>query len=171
MVKLVSDVDLARPPRGPAARRPARPDPRVVVERLLAIQAQDLTGARLAIRARATGVAVDDVDRALADRLLVTTWLNRGTLHLVRREDYPWLQALTAPTSRTANARRLVEEGLSIEAADRGVAVIVRALDGGPLSGETSGNGSTRPVSGRPARPSSTCCCGQAWPGGSCGAP
>ncbi len=115
------------------AGRPAR-DPRTVVERLLAVQAQDLTGARLAIRARSAGVTVDDVDRSLADRSLVTTWLNRGTLHLVRREDYPWLQALTAPTSRTANARRLVQEGLSIEAADRGTAVIVRALDGGPLS-------------------------------------
>jgi hypothetical protein len=116
---------------GPAAR-----DPLAVVERLLAVQGQDARGFRLAIRARTTGITAADVDRALTeDRSLVVTWVNRGTLHLVRSEDYPWLQALTVPPLATANARRLAQEGVSPEAADRGVAVIARSLAAdGPLT-------------------------------------
>lgn len=104
-------------------------DPVAVAERLLATQAQDIRGARLAVRARSEGLSVADVNRALSeDRSLLVTWLNRGTLHLVRSEDYPWLQALTAPTLRTANARRLAQEGVSPNAAERGIALIERAL-------------------------------------------
>ena len=66
---------------------PAR-DPVAVVERLLAVQAQDPRGARLAIRARTAGLSATDVDRALTDRALCISWLCRRTLHLVRREDY-----------------------------------------------------------------------------------
>lgn len=108
-------------------------DPVAVAERLLAIQGQDLRGARLAIRARTSGLSVVDVDRALSDRALLITWVNRGTLHLIRSEDYPWLHALTAPTLLTANARRLAQEGVDPAAAERGVAAIERALaDDGP---------------------------------------
>jgi hypothetical protein len=117
------------------AGEPAR-DPVAVAERLLAIQAQDPRGARLAIRARTDGLSVADVDRALtADRSLLITWLNRGTLHLVRREDYPWLQALTTPQLATANARRLEQTGVTPRLAKKGADVIVRALAGeGPLT-------------------------------------
>jgi hypothetical protein len=116
------------------AGSPAR-DPVAVAERLLAIQAQEMRGARLAVRARSEGLSVADLDRALTDeRSLVVTWLNRGTLHLVRSDDYWWLHALTAPRSRTANERRLSQEGVSPDAAERAVAAIVRALsEEGPL--------------------------------------
>ncbi len=118
---------------GPPAR-----DPVAVVERLLAVQAQDPRGARLAIRSRSEGLTAADVDRALTDdRSLVITWLNRGTLHLVRREDYPWLQALTTPRLITGNTRRLSQEGVPPEAAERGVAVVERSLASeGPLTRE-----------------------------------
>lgn len=110
------------------------------MERLAAVQAQDLRGARLAIRSRTIGAGLTaaDVDRALTDeRSLLVSWLNRGTLHLVRRDDYPWLQALTTPPTRTSNARRLGEEGVSPDDAERAVAVVVRALaDEGPLTRE-----------------------------------
>ncbi len=116
------------------AGAPAR-DPLAVAERLLAIQGQDPRGARLAIRARTTGLSAADVDRALGKRELLITWLNRGTLHLVRSEDYHWLHALTAPTLLTANARRLAQEGLPPAAAARGVEVIERSLAAdGPLT-------------------------------------
>ena len=63
-----------------------------VCDHLLAVQAQDLRSARLAVRARTRGLTAADVDRSLADeRTLVIGWLNRGTLHLVRVEDYWWL--------------------------------------------------------------------------------
>jgi hypothetical protein len=77
------------------------------------------------------------VDRALGERELLITWLNRGTLHLVRSEDYPWLHALTAPPLATAVRRRLAQDGVSPAAADRAVAVVERVLaDEGPLTRE-----------------------------------
>ncbi len=90
------------------------------------------------MRARSDGLRAEDVDRALDDRSLVITWLNRGTLHLVRREDYPWLQALTTPPLKTGNARRLAQEGVDPDAAERGVAAVEGALaEDGPLSRQT----------------------------------
>ena len=103
-----------------------------VVHSLLAVQAQDLRGARLAVRARSTGLTSAAVDAALADRSMVVGWLNRGTLHLVRSEDYWWLHALTAPTLRTGNARRLAQEGVSPEQAELGVEAVVTELADGP---------------------------------------
>ncbi|MEA2308512.1 MAG: hypothetical protein QOI65_798 [Thermoleophilaceae bacterium] len=116
---------------GPPAR-----DPVAVAERLLAVQGQDPRGARLAVRSRTRGLTVADVDRALThDRTLLITWLNRGTLHLVRSEDYAWLHSLTAPSLFTGNARRLGQEGVDADAAERGVAAVERALsDEGPLT-------------------------------------
>ncbi|HEX7244158.1 MAG TPA: winged helix DNA-binding domain-containing protein [Solirubrobacterales bacterium] len=114
--------------------RPAR-DPAAVAERLLAVQGQDSRGARLAVRARSEGLGASDVDRALDGRELLITWLNRGTLHLVRAEDYPWLQALTTPPLFTSCKRRLSQEGVAPEMGERAVATIERALaEEGPLT-------------------------------------
>jgi winged helix DNA-binding protein len=109
-----------------------------VAERLLAVQGQDPRGARLAVRARTAGLSAADVDRELTEeRSLLITWLNRGTLHLVRSEDYPLLQALTTPQLLTSSTRRLRQEGVSEKAAERGMETIERALgDEGPLSGK-----------------------------------
>ena len=111
-------------------------DPVAVAERLLAVQGQDPRGARLAIRSRTTGLSAADVDRAFTeDRSIVITWLNRGTLHLVRSEDYPWLQALTTPPLVTSVDRRLERLGVSPRAAERGGAAIERSLaSDGPLT-------------------------------------
>jgi winged helix DNA-binding protein len=115
---------------------PPGSDPLEVTRRLLAVQGQDPRGARLAIRARSTGLVAADIDRALSeDRSLLITWVNRGTLHLLASEDYSWLHALTAPPLLTGNARRLAQEGVTPDAAERGVACIARALgEEGPLS-------------------------------------
>ena len=117
-----------------AGERPR--DPVSVAERLLAVQAQDLRAARLAVRARSEGLAASDVDHALTeDRSLVVTWLNRGTLHLVRSEDLAWLHALTAPTLAATNARRLRQEGVGDAAGERAVAAIAASLaDAGALT-------------------------------------
>jgi hypothetical protein len=115
------------------------PSTAAVAERLLAVQGQDARGVRLAIRARAKkGMRASDVDRALTDeRSVLITWLNRGTLHLVRREDYPWLHALTAPPHLRGTLRRLDQEGVGPAAADRGVEAIETALvEDGPLTRE-----------------------------------
>ena len=106
-----------------------------VAERLLAIQAQDPRGARLAIRARSAGLSASDVDAALTRGSLIVTWLNRGTLHLVCAEDYWWLQRLTTPQLITGNARRLAQEGVPPDDAERAVAAVRAALAAdGPLT-------------------------------------
>jgi hypothetical protein len=100
------------------------------------VQGQDPRGARLAVRARTIGVTASDVDRRLSEeRSLLITWLNRGTLHLVRCEDYPWLHALTTPPLLTSNTRRLRQEGVSETAAEKGMGAIERSLvEEGPLT-------------------------------------
>ena len=111
--------------------RPAK-TPEDVVRRLLAVQAQDPRGARLTVRARTSGLVAADVDAALADRRLVVSWLNRGTLHLVLAEDLPLLHALTTPQLAAGSARRLAQLGVSPEQADRGVRVVAAAVADGP---------------------------------------
>ena len=116
---------------GPPARRAEQ-----VAGRLLAIQGQDPRGARLAVRARSQGVSAADIDDALTvDRSLVIGWLNRGTLHLVRSEDYWPLHRLTTPPLEAGCARRLAQEGITPAEADRGAGLIERFLTSdGPLT-------------------------------------
>jgi hypothetical protein len=113
---------------------PRSSSPDEVVARILAVQGQDEVGFRLSVRSRSDGLVAEDVDGALNDRRLVVTWLNRGTLHLVRSEDYWWLHPLTAPRSATAINHRLRQLGVSRRQEDRGVDVVVGALESeGPL--------------------------------------
>lgn len=116
---------------GPPAR-----DPGAVVARILAVQGQDPRGARLAIRARSADLTAADVDRALTDeKSLLITWLNRGTLHLVTSEDYPWLFALTARRQLPWVERRLAQLGVTPDRAEKAVTVIEATLASeGPLT-------------------------------------
>jgi hypothetical protein len=102
---------------------------------LLAVQGQDPRGFRLAVRARTEGLTAADVERSLAERELIVTWLNRGTLHLIRSADYPLLQALTTPPLFTSSTRRLRNKGVGEAQAERALAMIERALaEEGPLT-------------------------------------
>ncbi len=108
-----------------------------VAGRLLAVQGQDPRGARLAVRARSTGLTAADVDKALtADRSLLITWLNRGTLHLIRSEDY-WLlhRLMVRPQHELQCQRVLARSAVSPGEADNAVEVITKALaSDGPLT-------------------------------------
>jgi hypothetical protein len=96
-----------------------------VVRHLLAVQAQDARSVRLALRARGATRWSD---------ALVTSWLLRGTLHAVHRDDFWWLHALCAPRLEAGNRRRLRQLGVTEAAADRAVVLVTRALaDEGPL--------------------------------------
>ena len=106
-----------------------------LVRRLLAVQAQDLRSARLALRARDASIRRDDVDAALNAGELVVAWLNRGTLHLVAGEDHGWLLSLTAPARMKGNERRLREEGVVPREAERAAEIITSSLAAeGPLT-------------------------------------
>lgn len=125
--RLAAQLLCGTPARGPVE----------VAERLLAVQGQDPRGARLAIRARTTGLTAGDVDRALThDKSLLITWLNRGTLHLIRSADYWSLHRLTAKSQFQVGAGRILARlGVSATAADRAVGVVERSLAAdGPLT-------------------------------------
>jgi hypothetical protein len=111
---------------------PPAASPEAVVRRLLAVQAQDPRGARLAVRVRSAGLAAADVDRSCDDRSLVISWLNRGTLHLVTADDYWWLHPLTTPRLTVGNARRLRQEGVSRSETVRAVDLVAQAVSEGP---------------------------------------
>jgi hypothetical protein len=68
----------------------------------------------------------------------------------VRREDYPWLHAVTAPRSQTSGARRLAEDSPAQAGA--------RSRSTGRSRGRRCAGGSSEPRSRSPGRPSSTCC-------------
>ena len=111
--------------------QPASRSPADIVRRQLAVQAQDMRQARVALWARSTSMTRAKIDRAFADREIVLAWFNRGTLHLVAAEDYGWLLSLTAPTQTTSNRRRLAQ--LGVPDPERGARAIERALADGPL--------------------------------------
>lgn len=115
---------------------PPAASPLEATRHLLAIQAQDPRGARLAVRARMADGHASGVNDALTrERSLIITWVNRGTLHLIAAEDEPLLHLLTTPQLRTGSERRLRQEGVSPAAARRGIAALVRALgEHGPMT-------------------------------------
>lgn len=109
--------------------------PEQVVSHLLAVQAQDPRGARLAVRARSSGLTAADVDAAFTRRRsLVVCWSLRGTLHMVAADDHWWIHDLTAERHRTGSRRRLAEEGVDPDAARRGIDVVAAAVAEGPCT-------------------------------------
>src|SRR5262245_13220094 len=65
-----------------------------VVRDLVAVQAQVMSSAELALHVRIAKLARDDVRDALwKDRTIVKTWAMRGTLHLVASDELPELVA------------------------------------------------------------------------------
>lgn len=112
---------LHRPVRAPAA----------VVSALLAVQAQDIGAAPLALRARSRGLTASGVAAVRADRSVVRAWGPRGTLHLIAAEDARWLLPLMPPAG---SMRRLAQEGTTGDRAEL-VATVGRVLsDQGPLT-------------------------------------
>ncbi|MEV0198518.1 winged helix DNA-binding domain-containing protein [Nonomuraea sp. NPDC050691] len=110
--------------------RPPGLDAGEVVRRLLAVQAQDITSAYLAFRARSASLRLADVEAAWRDREIVRAWGPRGTLHFVHADDLPWLHALTRRD--TTALRRLGQEGVT---GDDLLSLIEGALAGqGPLT-------------------------------------
>ncbi|MFG2720071.1 winged helix DNA-binding domain-containing protein [Streptomyces sp. NPDC048416] len=105
-----------------------------VVERVLAVQAQDSRAGALGIRVRANGLTCADVRRALEeDRSIVRGWFLRGTLHMVPSTDARWLLGLLGPHFLRLSARRYRELGLDEALCDRAEGVLVKVLgDEGP---------------------------------------
>jgi len=102
-----------------------------VARRLCGVQAQDAAAARLAVRARTEGLTAADVD---AEPGVVRTWGWRGTLHLLAREDVPWVLSLVADRENRAVAARWRALELDDQLYARARAAIVEGLAGGPAT-------------------------------------
>ena len=104
-----------------------------VVQRLLAVQAQDERAFRLAVRVRSTGLDAGAVDDALSSRrTLVVSWLCRGTLHLVGSADYWWLHQITSVRHHAGNAARLRQLGVSEKQTEAAIDLILAEVAGRP---------------------------------------
>ena len=107
-----------------------------LVRHLTGVQAQVLSAAGLALRARTTGLKSEQVDRArVRERSIVLTWAMRGTLHLIAAEDYGWLVPLVTGPSVANSHRRLKQEGVPADQPDKAVRLIAQMLEReGPLT-------------------------------------
>lgn len=107
-----------------------------LVNHLVGVQAQDVSAARLALRARCAGLAAADVERARVDeRSIVRTWAMRGTLHHVPSDDLGWLLGLLGPTFIRASRGRRAQLGLDDATGERAVAALQDVLaEYGPLT-------------------------------------
>lgn len=115
--------------------RPAHGSVGDLVRALGGVQAQVLSSAELALRARARGLTREDVIAARErERSVVWCWAMRGTLHLVAADDVCWMLPLFAPRAWTGSKRRLKQLGVRDDHVDPAVDQIERALrDDGPL--------------------------------------
>ncbi|WP_120336850.1 winged helix DNA-binding domain-containing protein [Cryobacterium soli] len=102
-----------------------------VVERMLALQAQDLRWAKWAVAVRSPGTTSADVDRLIDSGRIVRSWPMRGTLHLVPGRDLGWMLELTTPRLWSGAATRRRDLGLDESIIEHARQVAVDALIGG----------------------------------------
>ncbi len=102
-----------------------------MVERLVAVQGQELAEARWSVAQRARDATEAGVERALASGALVRTHVLRPTWHLVAAADVRWLLALTAPRVHRLNASIYRQEGLDGATLARAHSVFERELGAG----------------------------------------
>ena len=106
-------------------------DPALVVDRMLAVQAQDLRWAKWAVAVRSPGTTSADIDALIDSGRIVRSWPMRGTLHLVPGPDLAWLLGLTTPRLWAGAATRRRDLGLDEATIERSRTVAEEALSGG----------------------------------------
>jgi hypothetical protein len=112
----------------PAWTRPGLA-PQAILEEVVGVQAQDLSAALLAIRARSVGLTSADIQQARrAEPAILQTWCMRGTLHLVSCQDARWLIPFFGPTCIASGRRRFTQLGWDEAHAARGLRLLQDAL-------------------------------------------
>lgn len=107
----------------------AKPDD--VVRWMLAMQAQDLAGARWSVGLRLPGSKQADVEQALANGRIVRSWPMRGTLHFVTPEDLGWLLDICAPRQAAGGAKRRHDLEITDTELSKAADVAADAMTGG----------------------------------------
>lgn len=101
-----------------------------VVDRLFALQGQDLPGVLWSLGLRSGG-SRSEVAAAFDSGALVRGWPFRGTLHVIAARDLPWVLALTGRRTLASAAKRHRDLGLDDGTVDKARTVAVDALQGG----------------------------------------
>jgi hypothetical protein len=98
---------------------------------MLAMQAQDLAGAKWSVGLRAPLAGEAAVEASFGSGEIVRSWPMRGTLHLVPAEDLGWMLELTAPRAIRSAASRRAALGITEMEVDRAREIAVASLTGG----------------------------------------
>jgi len=99
-----------------------------------AIQAQDYQAALWAVGVRcADGVKRSEVEKALADRSVIRTWVMRGTIHLAASRDVRWMLDLLTPRVLAAMSKRASALGLDATSFAACARAFRRALKDGAI--------------------------------------
>ena len=104
--------------------------PADAVRWMLAVQAQELAGAKWSLGLRAHGGTEAAVDAALDAGEVVRSWPLRGTLHLVAAEDIAWLLSLTGSRQISRAASRRSALGITDLDIERAEVAVRAALAG-----------------------------------------
>ncbi len=103
--------------------------PERVLEKVIAVQAQDLPAARLSIWARSADLTVTSVEQARQEtRSIVWTWCLRGTMHLLASQDAAWLIPFLGPLFISASEKRFQQLGWDELRANAGLNLLQCAL-------------------------------------------
>ncbi len=104
--------------------------PEEVVSWMLAMQAQDYTGAKWAVGLRLPVATDDDIEKAIRERLIIRSWPMRGTLHFVSAHDIRWMLALLAPRVIASSAGRYRQLELDEKVFTRTRKILTKILEG-----------------------------------------
>ncbi len=110
---------------GPGSAAPA-----TVIDRLFALQGQDLPGVQWSIGLRTTDATLDDVRALFDDGHVVRSWPFRGTLFALAARDLPWVLALTGERTFRGAAKRRRDLDLDDATIDAAATVAHDALSG-----------------------------------------
>jgi hypothetical protein len=105
--------------------------PAEIIRSMLAIQGQDLPGARWSIGLRGLGLTDQAVGAAFDAGEIVRSWPMRGTLHVTAAEDMGWMLELMASRVIRSSAFRRAELGITAQDLERARDAAVAALEGG----------------------------------------
>jgi hypothetical protein len=124
-----------------------------VVGDVCGIQAQIMTAAEMALRARIQKLSRHDVQAALEqERSLAKIWCMRGTVHLLPAGEIALYVGALGPSRLQEHQRWLVKRGLSVSELQKISAAVLRALEAGPLTRKELGDRVAEMV-GSTARP------------------
>ncbi len=107
-------------------------DPAALLSHMGALQAQDFPSALLAIGLRVNGASASTVRTAFDQRIIVRSWLLRGTLHAVAAQDLRWMLALLGKRNVAGTAGRFQRLELDDNLIAKAHKLVIKALEGGP---------------------------------------